>query len=944
MGTRVWGLVALLIISYCCACSEDRFRPEELGFEPPEAMPIPLDINGHTFELTDSNSILTHASLLEDPTGSLTYEQVIARTDFGSTQPYLEPLSTKSVYWLHFSLESLDTIHRSLLLYIGHEQQAEIYGPNQRYRIGTMVPAREERGAIRPGLYLREAGFSGQLLLKLAPQRTTDWYIRINRVINNPLPLELKLIHPTFWETRLQAGLRHFGQGVFQGMIWALILYHLMLFWMIRDSTYLYYCVYMICISALTSGDFGYWQGYLFANQPYLGWCLFLTLQYFTGIMTFVFMQRFVELERLLPHWDRRVTIFIQANLGLLLLFAVGYFLTQDYRVIQVAKVLIVPFAVMGLLFCYLLIRSGDTVALYFAVAGGILSIAIAISAGIEASSEGGRFAETSYLRYGIIQVTAVLHLLTFSIGMGYRRREKDRERQRVLELDQLKTRLYTNITHEFRTPLTVILGMNEGIRGHDRARNLIRRNGYHLLRLINQLLDLSKLESGQLTVRSVLADVIPFLQYLTESFASLASDKEVQLTFYPEVEQLEMDYDPAKLQHIVYNLLSNAIKYTDAGGKVILHVQKISRKKEDWLQLKFKDTGRGIAADQQEQVFDRFYQVDNSQTRSGEGTGIGLALTKELIELLNGRIELQSELGKGSEFTVFLPITQRAVPSSESLEILPIEWSTAAQTTAQALPAEDSDTPVLLIVEDNTDVVTYIESLLASNYQMVRAADGEAGWERALELIPDIIISDIMMPKLDGYALCARLKTDERTNHIPVILLTAKAAADDKVAGLQRGADAFLSKPFHPEELQVRLEQLIRQRRLLQKRYANGFVAAERSEKALTPEEQFIDRLRAAVQAELSDSEFGVPQLAQSVSMSQMQVYRKLKAITNQTPSQFIRSIRLEAGRALLGTPDLTIAEIAYDVGFSDPNYFSRTFQQQFGASPSDYRSKVLG
>ncbi len=547
------------------------------------------------------------------------------------------------------------------------------------------------------------------------------------------------------------------------------------------------------------------------------------------------------------------------------------------------------------------------------------------------------------------------------------KQRMEKAEARRIKELDGLKSRLYTNITHEFRTPLTVIMGIADNIKGHSQEKQLIQRNSENLLRLINQLLDLSKLDSGMLKIDAVQADIINYLQYITESFYSMAKEKQIRLTFYPEVKELLMDFDAEKIQHIIYNLLSNAIKYTPEEGKVILHVRKLKQREQDWLQIKVSDTGKGIDKKDLPHIFDRFYQVEKiagEGSKTYSGTGIGLALTKELVELMGGQIAVESTPDRsfgssgGTDFMILLPIQQNsaiqkevAIPTSHNtrvgenlfsksnLEVPVFELTTLKNLTDQA---------TLLIIEDNRDVVTYIESLLQKDYQIETARNGQEGIDKALEMIPDIIISDVMMPEKDGYEVCQTLKNDERTSHIPIILLTAKATVEDRIVGLQGGADAYLVKPFNKEELFVRLEKLISLRQTLQETYSGNDLfsklAQVGNQKIATTQkpsldELFLQKLIRVVEEKLDDPKLGVVHLCRAVRLSNSQVNRKLKAITGKTPSQFIRSIRLQKALEFLKDTDLNISEIAYQVGFSDPNYFSRSFSQEFGYPPNNIR-----
>ncbi len=421
------------------------------------------------------------------------------------------------------------------------------------------------------------------------------------------------------------------------------------------------------------------------------------------------------------------------------------------------------------------------------------------------------------------------------------RRLEKE-EAKRILELDQVKTRLYTDISHEFRTPLTVISGMTRKIDENpqkwvNEGTSLIHRNAQYLLKLVDQILDLRKLEAGGLQVKPIQQDIIPYLKYLLESFHSLAENKNIQLHFLPDAPQILMDFDPEKIQHIFTNLLSNAIKYTPEGGDVYVRVggfglgiqgsglgvrgQAGGKHEGSYFLLEIRDTGIGIPEDQLPHIFNRFYQVDHTSARNRKGTGIGLALTKELVQLLKGDISVKSGVRAGTTFTIHLPISNETPLQEVALD----QISKVVAETALAATGGDGlmknsrvadSKPQALIVEDNPDVAKYIFSCLDENYQLLWAQNGRQGIDKAFETVPDIIISDVMMPEKDGFEVCKTLKQDMRTSHIPIILLTAKADAASKLEGLSYGADAYLAKPFQPEELGIRLQKLIELRRQL--------------------------------------------------------------------------------------------------------------------------------
>ncbi|MEM9834233.1 MAG: tetratricopeptide repeat protein [Bacteroidota bacterium] len=545
------------------------------------------------------------------------------------------------------------------------------------------------------------------------------------------------------------------------------------------------------------------------------------------------------------------------------------------------------------------------------------------------------------------------------------------RQKEQLQEMDTIKSRFFTNISHEFRTPLTVIGGMAQQIKKFpnewlDKGLKVIERNNANLLNLVNQILDLRKLETGALSLHLIQGDIIHYLQFLVDSFHSLAESNVIQIHFLSKPKEVIMDYDQEKMLRILSNLLSNAIKFTPEGGHVYITTDTTSFSGDsppanltpagtsEWLEIVVKDTGMGIPEDKLPHIFDRFYQVDDSSTRPGEGTGIGLSLTYELIKLLQGSITVESVMNQGTTFRVLLPMSRQAAPSDELPDLVGEEKvMTEAHLADTRQYSEDpaatisaqEQLPTLLIIEDNQDLRTYMESLLAAHYRILMAKDGAEGIEMALEHIPDLILSDVMMPNKDGFAVCATLKQDERTSHIPIVLLTAKADVDSRIAGLKRGADAYLAKPFHQEELFARLEQLHQLRRQLQARYASLEVQplGSTDEAEVHFEDAFMAKLRREIEENLDNSDFGITALCTAMGMSRSQLHLKIKALTDRSTSHFIRGIRLQRAKALLEQSDLNISEVAYEVGFQDPAYFSRTFTQEFGVSPTSFlKAKV--
>ncbi len=574
-----------------------------------------------------------------------------------------------------------------------------------------------------------------------------------------------------------------------------------------------------------------------------------------------------------------------------------------------------------------------------------------------------------AYLIYILLLVLGIRAYFKFTVNRAKLRSQlnfEQLEAKRVKELDTVKTQLYTNITHEFRTPLTVILGMAQQVKNDppqhlDNGIDMIIRNGQSLLNLVNEMLDLSKLETGKMLLQTVNGDIINFLRYIVESFHSLAESQRKQLHFLSGMDALYVAYDPEKIRQIVANLLSNALKFTPANGNIYITVSENNLLHEagiSTLIIKVKDTGIGIPEGQLEHIFERFYQLDNSHTRKTEGTGIGLALTKELVKLMEGEITVKSPptgANRGTEFTVSLPLTN--IQATENTVYPDIKDAVSKQINTVSFnninadeEKQSKEKPLILLVEDNADVVAYTASCLP-DYRLAVGQDGREGFEIASEIIPDLIITDVMMPFVDGFELCRQLRNHEHTSHIPIIMLTAKADMESKMEGLEQGADAYIEKPFNREELLMRIKKLLELRKNLQHFYLkkaglNNDTVTETAVRAEAPvsenkiEDEFVKRVREAVEAHLADTGFTVEQLCKMVFMSHSQLHRKLDALTGCSPNKFIRIIRLNKAKEMLKHNANSIAAIALDCGYNDPGYFARVFKQEYGVTPQDWRS----
>ncbi|KGN92016.1 hypothetical protein HQ43_08200 [Porphyromonas canoris] len=550
-----------------------------------------------------------------------------------------------------------------------------------------------------------------------------------------------------------------------------------------------------------------------------------------------------------------------------------------------------------------------------------------------------------------------ILVALMTSALFYYAYRQRTRSNRLLKEIESRRTEFFTNITHELRTPLTVIKGLNRQLA---EARNLsekerqvyhsaIDRQGSNLLKLVNQLLDIAKLRSGGYEPDWRRGDIVSYLQMIVETFKLYAADKGVTLNFYNRAYVLEMDFIPFYIDKIFSNLLSNAIKHTPPGG--FINVVLTKGRKEKNIQLQVSDTGEGIPQEELDKVFEVFYQSPN--TKNETGSGIGLSFCKMMVEKMNGEISVQSEPGKGSTFTVSLPVKSKtpfkAIAVDETSHSLPAPSDIVIADHRESDPVESSELnsiqPMILIVEDNNDVSLYLKSMLREHYNLLFAQNGEEGLELAEKHIPDIVITDIMMPVMDGFEFCKKMKESMLLNHIPIIVLTAKASDPDRLKALNLGVEAYLHKPFSPEELRIRMRNILENRRLLKQKYKevidkeNGSELRELNDRDL----KFLQKVTDLIYSQLRNPEMNASYLADKMAMSPSQLNRKLNALTEYSTISYVLQIRLSKAKKMLREESLSIVEISDACGFSDPNYFSRVFKKEVGVPPSQYQKMTL-
>ena len=514
---------------------------------------------------------------------------------------------------------------------------------------------------------------------------------------------------------------------------------------------------------------------------------------------------------------------------------------------------------------------------------------------------------------------------------------------KRRIEEDANKAKLqfFTNISHELRTPLTLIADPVNYIMHDDNLNSqqrsmlqIVQRNVLVLTQLVSEILDFRKVQNGKMELRLSDFNLSESMKQWIMLFSASAQKKHIAISMNaPDAVMLRADQD--KIERICYNLLSNALKYTSEGGEITL-----TAKEEDGrVMISVADNGCGISSDELPYIFDRFYQAKNA----GRGTGIGLAIVKAFTELHHGEVSATSIEGKGSTFTIHIPVRQKGEVTNQPTEKIEqlVEPSSVQEVPNQARHIDEliqpyqTDKPEVLIIDDNIDIRTYLRSVLSEKYNVSEAADGKAGLELARKIVPDIVLSDIMMPVMDGLAFCQQLKTDKAISHIPVILLTARSLDEQRAEGYEHGADAYLSKPFSLRLLFSRIDNLIQSRKKLSKLFSNSDENDAFEKLSNETDKTFAAQLRKIIQDNLSDNEFNVERIGDEIGLSRVQLYRKVKALTGYSPVEMLRKARLTRARHLLRTTEKTVSEVAYAVGFSTPSYFSKCYKDEFGESP---------
>lgn len=744
------------------------------------------------------------------------------------------------------------------------------------------------------------------------------------------------------------------------GVTFIIFLYHFLQFLYLRQEIFFWFSLWVGLCMLTQAMVVGLDTELLLGNVPSLRFLVWIIIPS-SILFTFWFFGRsFVKSREKFPRLDRFMLALPLSMIAFIVLILVltlmGNPVVFNMSVSFHFKFIII-YSILGLALAIILAFQKDRFARYFGI-GAIIGTCSTLIGGLWSD----QVIRLSFDPYGW---GVFLQTIAYSFGIAYRQQQLTQQAQeekldaersrseieRIKDLDEIKSRFFANISHEFRTPLSLIIGPIRQARNRNAdsgttiqlspaSFSVIERNAGRLETLVDQLLDLSKIENGQVHLRLTRGGLIRFVRSIVFSFESMAERNNISLntSFPPEIDIAF--YDKDKLEKILSNLLSNAFKYTPTGGAVTVSVQY----DDQHFIIEISDTGKGIEKEYVRRIFERFYRVEGSEEK---GSGIGLALTKELVDLHRGQISVNSEKGQGTSFKVRIPYTLEGLPPAlreeadddRSMNAPFVNRTTPEESLEWEAPAEGPqlrELPVVLIVEDNADLRNFIAGILDGSYQVLSARDGLQGERMTMEHIPDLVITDVMMPQKDGYELCHTLKNNMKTSHIPILMLTAKAGQSNKMEGLMQGADAYLTKPFDANELLIRIKNLIEARKRMWEHFQALDLVLVDDLEVTSADDKFFQQVVQVIQKNLDNEHLSVEDLARTVGFSRSQLHRKLKALTDKSASQLIAEIRLNEARRMLENKVGTVSEIAYSVGYSNLSYFTKSFKEKFGLLPS--------
>lgn len=900
--------------------------------------------------------LTAHSTIFVDSTAALTFEK-IQSTENIQQFTLLEKIQLGERfergdyhYWLHFKLKNSSAQDSIRLLFKGilvDSISLFIQLPNQE--IQKSIAGRWTYGVHNELRF--PFATKVEIPISIPSQTELSCWVRLKSQNDFPEKITPFLYNTTYEISKTgNAYLVFFGcMGGFFLILIFLIFFNVVQYFQNRDLAFLFYGLYILSLFFFYLRETSFFNWYFhFIPIEILDHRYYSIAGISIFITYFLFADYFIDAKKKFPKFHEYILWIVRFLIALLLLLQI----VTTFDPAMSLEIIYWSRAVMGtitLVVLLAMLRVRDTMMIYFLIGTTLLllgNIFTFFATALDWFEDSWWDKDQIFAYIGIL-----IELWFFSSVLGYKqlllKKEKleienelvfkKNETQQLKKLGKMKTNFFTRITHEFRTPLTVILGLTKQIKGHQKEKDLILRNSNQLLRLINQILDLNKIEASKMELNWEQRDIMEFIRYCTESLALLAKKKNQSFEVFCFPNHLTTDMDAEKLQKVLSNLLSNAIKFTPNNGKIRLDAYKENGTDQPYLQIDISDSGPGIPREFQEDIFDSYSQLPQTQG----GTGLGLSLVKELTILMGGKIQLDSAINKGSTFSLVLPIQNRAPLTANKQPRATTNLSqNESQNVAPILDWTSGNTSIL-IIEDNEDVQHYLQQFLKSNFNIYTAKNGKEGWEKAKDIRPDIIISDVMMPEMDGYELCQKLKNDEITQAIPVILLTAKASHQDKLEGLKQQADAYLTKPFDEEELLLRIQQLLQKNSILKSRSENIFIKNGLIQKRDAEGVLFMEKLHIVLNENLQNENFKIKTLCSILGMNHVAINNKIKEYTGQTTAQYIRNYRLNFAKELLQTTNYSVAEISYRAGIPEPSNFNNMFKKAFGMSPNQWRKR---
>lgn len=910
-----------------------------------------------------------HLAIIADTASSLIPQQILTDTSlsFSSRSAFARFLDPRTTYWAKLTVQATDSLPGWALHFEDRKYGMPAWGLSNG-KVDVYAYANDEL------LFHRRSGIDYAREERDIPER---WFV--NRVSMDDLPLgrPVTLViraegntlgYPPFFQPSLRAPDHQHYHPLFEfhtsfnifmfGVTFIIFLYHLLQFIYLQQRIFLWFSVWLLfCMLTQAMA-----VGLLLDSLAQLRFPVWMVISNGMLYSFWYFGRAFINSKEKFPILDKVIlalSLLMFVEITATVLYILLFDVQPVFLRIGIHYKMVTVYALVSLVLSVILTLKKDPFARYFGFGAIIISLAFAV---------GGMWVEGLIIppldpfAWGIF-----LQIIIYSFGIAYRQQRLTQqayeeklaaersvaEMQRIQEIDEIKSRFFANISHELRTPLTLIssplaaaakqngeLQEQDAVQLSHKHFSLIQKNAQRLQTLVDQLLDLSKIENGKISLTLMQGGMIRFIRSLVFSFESIAERKSIDLltTFPDEID--EAFYDKDKLEKIVTNVLSNAFKYTPDGGTVKVELQQQAQ----LLSIRISDTGKGIKSEDINRIFERFYRVVGSEER---GSGIGLALTKELVELHRGTIEVSSQKGIGTTFNINLPITLSALPKSISVGNTDETLGDHAELLMDSVPygsvhatngAENAERAqaLVLVVEDNEDLREFISDILCPAYRVITANNGLQGERMAFEHIPDVVISDVMMPKKDGYELCHALKKNTKTSHVPIIMLTAKAGKGNIIEGLTQGADVYLTKPFEADELLLQIRNLVDARKRIWEHFKTLDMLLIDGLEVSSVEDQFLQKVMAVIKKNLDNERFAVDDIAREVGFSRSQLHRKLKALTDKSAQQLISETRLNEAYRRLEAKTASVSEVAYAVGYTNMSYFAKTFKDKFGRLPS--------